>query len=169
MLRIAAVLSLFVLACQDSRIPVEPVGGIAEDNPIQLADIRGNAPALSPEQLDALWAATKITGQHHQAWIEPDPNLDFWGNDVSEIGDWESFTVQTKAGIDSLYVMINLRGGAWANPAFEVAGGTNAPTRSFCPPEINDTPSRARRGRVGIAYTNMPRSTCTRAIPRLLV
>ena len=149
MYRIIVALSFFVVACQDHRAPIEPMDRAVEDEVIQLADRQGGAPALSPEQIDGLWAAAKATDFHSrnmEAWLEPYTGDAFWGLPIADIGKWHTFTVKTRSGsgIDSVYAMVNMRH-AFHERAFEVAGGTNPPSRSFCPPEVNDGPSRARR------------------------
>lgn len=131
--------------------PVEPSTAPAEhDDRRQLADLRGDGPTLSPEQIDALWAAAKATDSHHrnqEAWLEPYSWEYFDRRPTAEIGEWQTFTVQTRAsaGIDSLYVMFNLKSEWSEGPIAEIAGGSNPPSRSYCPAEWNDTTTRARR------------------------
>ena len=72
-----------------------------------------------------------------QAWLTPDPaEIQFSADDPA----WTTFTVHTT--LDSVLVRANPPG---SDPALEVAGGQQVPTRDFCPAEGNDRPTRARR------------------------
>jgi len=140
---------LLVSCTTDQEAPVEPA--VERDDNKQLADISG-IEFLSPEQeqtlLSALAAAKAGDNNTHNrdAWLEPDLSGLFDGKDSSELEQWKTFTVRTKpsAGIDSLYVMVNVPFQGLTS-VFEIAGGSSPPSNSFCPPEPNDTPSRARR------------------------
>ena len=72
-----------------------------------------------------------------QAWLMPDPaEVEFSADDPA----WKTFTVHTN--LDSVLVRANPSG---SDPALEVAGGQQVPTRDYCPAEGNDRPTRARR------------------------
>ena len=72
-----------------------------------------------------------------QAWLTPDPSeIEFSADDPA----WKTFTVHTS--LDSVLVRANPSG---SDPAIEVAGGQQAPTRDYCPAEGNDRPTRGRR------------------------
>ena len=72
-----------------------------------------------------------------QAWLTPDPSeVEFYADDPA----WKTFTVHTN--LDSVLVRANPSG---SDPAIEVAGGQQAPTRDYCPAEGNDRPTRGRR------------------------
>ena len=72
-----------------------------------------------------------------QARLTPDPSeVQFSADDPA----WKTFTVHTN--LDSVLVRANPSG---SDPAIEVAGGQQAPTRNFCPAEGNDRPTRGRR------------------------
>ena len=72
-----------------------------------------------------------------QARLTPNPaEVEFYADDPA----WKTFTVHTN--LDSVLVRANPSG---SDPAIEVAGGQQAPTRDFCPAEGNDRPTRARR------------------------
>lgn len=152
MYRVIVVLSLFVIACQDRGGPLEPVGHTVEDGPVQLADIRGHE--LTANQMERLLSqvraakSTQSPTDSMLAWLEPDPYGagSFDELNLDEMDTWKTFTVRTRrgAGIDSLYIMVNLRN-PWNKPIFEIAGGSVPPDRSYCPAEWNDLPSRPRR------------------------
>ena len=72
-----------------------------------------------------------------QAWLMPDPSeVEFPADDPA----WKTFTVHTN--LDSVLVRANPSG---SDPAIEVAGGQQVPTRAYCPAEGNDRPTRGRR------------------------
>ncbi len=72
-----------------------------------------------------------------QARLTPDPSaVEFSADDPA----WKTFTVHTN--LDSVLVRANPPG---SDPALEVAGGQQVPTRDFCPAEGNDRPTRGRR------------------------
>ena len=72
-----------------------------------------------------------------QAWLMPDPSeVEFYADDPA----WKTFTVHTN--LDSVLVRANPSG---SDPAIEVAGGQQVPTRAYCPAEGNDQPTRGRR------------------------
>ena len=72
-----------------------------------------------------------------QAWLTPDPSaVAFSADDPA----WKTFTVHTT--LDSVLVRANPSG---SDPAIEVAGGQQVPTKDFCPAEGNDRPSSGRR------------------------
>ena len=72
-----------------------------------------------------------------QAWLTPDPaGVEFYADDPA----WKTFTVHTN--LDSVLVRANPSG---SDPALEVSGGQQAPTRDFCPAEGNDRPTSGRR------------------------
>ncbi len=72
-----------------------------------------------------------------QARLTPNPaEVQFSADDPA----WKTFTVHTN--LDSVLVRANPSG---SDPALEVSGGQQAPTRNFCPAEGNDRPTRARR------------------------
>ena len=72
-----------------------------------------------------------------QAWLTPDPAaVAFSADDPA----WKTFTVHTN--LDSVLVRANPSG---SDPAIEVAGGQQVPTKDFCPAEGNDRPSSGRR------------------------
>ena len=72
-----------------------------------------------------------------QARLTPDPaEVQFSADDPA----WKTFTVHTN--LDSVLVRANPAG---SDPAIEVAGGQQAPTRDFCPAEGNDRPTSGRR------------------------
>ena len=92
--------------------------------------------ACSGEQKPTAPAGKAIVGQS-QAWLEPDPSeVAFYADDPA----WKTFTVRTS--LDSVLVRANPSG---SDPAVEVAGGQDAPTRGYCPAEGNDSPSRGRQ------------------------
>ena len=72
-----------------------------------------------------------------QARLTPDPaEVKFSADDPA----WKTFTVHTN--LDSVLVRANPSG---SDPALEVSGGQQVPTRDFCPAEGNDRPSSGRR------------------------
>ncbi len=72
-----------------------------------------------------------------QARLTPDPSeVEFSADDPA----WKTFTVHTN--LDSVLVRANPSG---SDPALEVAGGQQVPTRDYCPAEGNDRPTRGRR------------------------
>ncbi len=72
-----------------------------------------------------------------QAWLTPDPSeVEFSADDPA----WKTFSVHTN--LDSVLVRANPSG---SDPALEVSGGQQVPTRDFCPAEGNDRPSSGRR------------------------
>ena len=72
-----------------------------------------------------------------QARLTPDPaEVEFSADDPA----WKTFTVHTN--LDSVLVRANPAG---SDPAIEVSGGQQAPTRDFCPAEGNDRPTSGRR------------------------
>ena len=73
----------------------------------------------------------------HQAWLTPNPSeVEFSADDPA----WKTFTVHTN--LDSVLVRANPSG---SDPAIEVSGGQQAPTRDYCPAEGNDRPASGRR------------------------
>ncbi len=72
-----------------------------------------------------------------QARLTPNPaEVEFSTDDPA----WKTFTVHTS--LDSVLVRANPPG---SDPAIEVSGGQQVPTRDFCPAEGNDRPSSGRR------------------------
>ncbi len=72
-----------------------------------------------------------------QAWLTPDPaEVAFSADDPA----WKTFIVHTN--LDSVLVRANPSG---SDPAIEVSGGQQAPTRDYCPAEGNDRPANGRR------------------------
>ena len=72
-----------------------------------------------------------------QARLTPDPSeIEFHANDPA----WKTFTVHTN--LDSVLVRANPSG---SDPAIEVVGGQQVPTRDYCPAEGNDRPTSGRR------------------------
>ena len=72
-----------------------------------------------------------------QARLTPNPaEVQFSADDPA----WKTFTVHTN--LDSVLVRANPSG---SDPAIEVSGGQQAPTRDFCPAEGNDRPTSGRR------------------------
>ena len=72
-----------------------------------------------------------------QAWLTPNPaEVEFYADDPA----WKTFTVHTN--LDSVLVRANPSG---SDPAIEVSGGQQAPTRDYCPAEGNDRPTSGRR------------------------
>ena len=72
-----------------------------------------------------------------QAWLTPDPaEIQFSADDPA----WKTFIVHTN--LDSVLVRANPSG---SDPAIEVSGGQQVPSRDFCPAEGNDRPTRGRR------------------------
>ena len=72
-----------------------------------------------------------------QAWLTPDPaEAEFHANDPA----WKTFIVHTN--LDSVLVRANPPG---SDPAIEVSGGQQVPTRDYCPAEGNDRPTSGRR------------------------
>ena len=72
-----------------------------------------------------------------QAWLTPDPSeVEFSADDPA----WKTFTVHTN--LDSVLVRANPSG---SDPAIEIAGGQQVPSRAYCPAEGNDRPTRGRR------------------------
>ena len=72
-----------------------------------------------------------------QAWLTPDPaEVEFSANDPA----WKTFIVHTN--LDSVLVRANPPG---SDPAIEVSGGQQVPTRDYCPAEGNDRPTSGRR------------------------
>ena len=83
-----------------------------------------------------LWDLSERIGEP-QAWLMPDPaEVEFYADDPA----WKTFTVHTN--LDSVLVRANPSG---SDPAIEVAGGREVPTRAYCPAEGNDRPTRGRR------------------------
>ena len=92
--------------------------------------------ACSGEQKPTAPAGKAIVAQS-QSRLEPDPSeVAFYADDPA----WKTFTVRTD--LDSVLVRANPSG---SDPAIELAGGRDAPTRAYCPAEGNDSPSRGRR------------------------
>ena len=89
-----------------------------------------------------LWDVSEWTGQPNltyrpQARLTPNPAaVEFSADDPA----WKTFTVHTN--LDSVLVRANPSG---SDPALEVAGGQQVPTRDYCPAEGNDRPTRGRR------------------------
>ena len=72
-----------------------------------------------------------------QARLMPDPSeIKFSADDPA----WKTFTVHTN--LDSVLVRANPSG---SDPAIEVVGGQQVPTRDYCPAEGNDRPTSGRR------------------------
>ena len=72
-----------------------------------------------------------------QAWLTPDPaEVAFSADDPA----WKTFIVHTN--LDSVLVRANPSG---SDPAIEVSGGQQVPTRDYCPAEGNDRPTSGRR------------------------
>ena len=72
-----------------------------------------------------------------QARLTPNPaEIEFYADDPS----WKTFTVHTN--LDSVLVRANPSG---SDPAIEVAGGQQVPSRDYCPAEGNDRPTSGRR------------------------
>ena len=72
-----------------------------------------------------------------QARLTPDPaEIEFSADDPA----WKTFTVHTN--LDSVLVRANPSG---SDPAIEIVGGQQVPTRDFCPAEGNDRPTSGRR------------------------
>ena len=71
-----------------------------------------------------------------KATLSPEPIDRVFRND----GSWHTFQVRTS--VDSVIVTVN---GTGIDPVLEIAGGSRAPGRSYCPPEKNDSPRRPRR------------------------
>ena len=72
-----------------------------------------------------------------QARLTPDPSeVQFSADDPA----WKTFTVHTN--LDSVLVRANPSG---SDPAIEIVGGQQAPTRDYCPAEGNDRPTSGRR------------------------
>ena len=72
-----------------------------------------------------------------QARLTPDPEeVKFSADDPA----WKTFIVHTD--LDSVLVRANPAG---SDPAIEVSGGQQAPTRDYCPAEGNDRPTSGRR------------------------
>lgn len=72
-----------------------------------------------------------------QAWLTPDPaEVAFSADDPA----WKTFVVHTN--LDSVLVRANPSG---SDPAIEVSGGQQVPTRDYCPAEGNDRPTSGRR------------------------
>ena len=81
-----------------------------------------------------LWDVSEWTPQ---ARLTPDPSeVEFSADDPA----WKTFTVHTN--LDSVLVRANPSG---SDPALEVAGGQQVPTRDYCPAEGNDRPTSGRR------------------------
>ena len=77
------------------------------------------------------------TADEPQARLTPDPAaVAFSAGDPA----WKTFTVHTN--LDSVLVRANPSG---SDPALEVAGGQQVPTRDYCPAEGNDRPTRGRQ------------------------
>ena len=77
------------------------------------------------------------TADEPQAWLMPNPaEVQFSADDPA----WKTFIVHTN--LDSVLVRANPSG---SDPAIEVSGGQQAPTRDFCPAEGNDRPTSGRR------------------------
>ena len=72
-----------------------------------------------------------------QAWLTPDPaEVQFYADDPAR----KTFTVHTN--LDSVLVRANPSG---SDPAIEVSGGQQVPTRDLCTAEGNDRPTSGRR------------------------
>ena len=147
---LCVVVSGMLLACApEGRLPVEPAQKDLQDDPQQLADIPGPFPLSELPGIEMLVFSAKTTvvrtpptpRRVARAWLEPDPSEHKF---THENPFWQTFTVKSSGGIDSLYVLTNpLLDGI--TRALETAGGNEAPFRNFCPAEWNDSPTRARR------------------------
>ena len=140
-----------LLACApEGRLPVEPEG----DDLRQTEDATGPAPFLESLNFEQLIGSAKIgvirpnpvaepppePRRIAQAWLEPNPS---YHNFTHENPFWQTFTVRTVSGLDSVYVVANppMDGIALA---LETARGNEPPFRNFCPASWNDHPGRGR-------------------------
>ena len=109
--------SAMLAACAPESPTYEPATTPTDDNR-QLADLPGEGPTLTQEQFDTLWARAKATSGTALASIVPNPDTDtFWGRDLDDLEQWESFLVHIdpEANVDSVYVMVNIRS-RWPEP-----------------------------------------------------
>ena len=90
-----------------------------------------------PSSKDQQGSEEQHSAVEPQARLTPDPaEVQFYADDPA----WKTFTVHTN--LDSVLVRANPSG---SDPAIEVAGGQQVPTRDYCPAEGNDRPTRGRR------------------------
>ena len=83
-----------------------------------------------------------------QARLTPDPaEVEFSADDPA----WKTFTVHTN--LDSVLVRANPSG---SNPALEVAGGQQVPSRAYCPAEGNDQAHKGAQRWVEPACKSVP-------------
>ena len=131
---------------EDLRAVFEYLLGGNEPSLIKLGDVDGNG------TVD--WEDIKLLGQYVSsgtsnhgigeriqlptASLSPDPSSTVFAAD----GTWTTYRVQTSA--DSVLVVVNTGSD---DTILEIAGGSRAPSRSYCGAERNDRPSRARRNR----------------------
>ena len=97
----------------------------------------GGIAAVRSKGAIILYDVSEWTGSEPQARLTPDPSeVEFSANDPA----WKTFTVHTN--LDSVLVRANPPG---SDPAIEVSGGQQVPTRDYCPAEGNDRPTSGRR------------------------
>ena len=90
-----------------------------------------------PSSEDQQGSEEQYSAVEPQARLTPEPaEVEFYADDPA----WKTFTVHTS--LDSVLVRANPSG---SDPAIEVAGGQQAPTRDYCPAEGNDRPTSGRR------------------------
>ena len=131
---------------EDLRAVFEYLLGGNEPSLIKLGDVDGNG-TVDWEDIRLLGQyVSSGTGDHGigeriqlpTASLSPDPSSTVFAAD----GTWTTYRVQTSA--DSVLVVVNTGND---DTILEIAGGSRAPSRSYCGAERNDRPSRARRNR----------------------
>ena len=133
MLRVLVILPLTLIACSPDKPATTAFLDVdLSADPQQAQDRPGS-------QVSDLNAAAPKTRTGSSAWLEPSPSsFSFTADDSA----WKTFTVGTSSDLDSVLVVVNPTG---KDKALEVAGGSTAPSRNYCPAESNDNPARARR------------------------
>lgn len=146
---LCVVISGLLLACApEGRLPAQPEALADGQDPYQIEDI-GSLPFAQLRQIEQYLGRAKATvvkpppepRRIARAWLEPNPSEH---NFTHENPFWQTFTVRTASGIDSVYVLANPRMDG-VDRALETARGNEPPFRNFCPASWNDHPGRGRR------------------------
>ena len=150
-MRILFVVISGLLACApEGRLPPEPEQvAIDGDDLRQTEDAVGPPPFAELMDFEQFLASAKGTvvkpppqpRRVAKAWLEPSPSEH---NFIDENPFWQTFTVRTVSGIDSVYVLANPQMDG-VDRALETARGNEPPFRNFCPASWNDHPGRGRR------------------------
>ena len=147
------VVSGLLIACApEGRLPAEPeqVG----DDLRQTKDTQGPPPFIESLSFEQWITAAKIgvvkpnpivepppePRRIAKAWLEPNPSYHHF---THENPFWQTFTVRTVSGLDSVYVLANPQMDG-ITQALETARGNEPPFRNFCPASWNDHPGRGR-------------------------